>query len=396
MRRSRFTGRSKPNGAEFDWYFAGEPMDKRHSRSGRIRLVRYGPEIETCAHSRCPSPSPIPERTSCSCGNTCELHSHGTRSPSPSNTDSSGCESVKVCCGGCHAIRRGPGSSPQVEKVMCSCSNRCECHSRETRPITPSSSEYSSSESATQHYGSRHSTRRERYSNDTRPTTPNSSDLSDYEPPSRRRSGHRISKREPEHHPQAETCQCEAHAPPPSTPAISGQRYNSPRASFATTPRSGPVVQRHHCRKASYCESHPESCRASIPAPSPVPRSTPTPTRSPRSSEKLRRSSRVKSEPKCTCTRPASPPKQVPPPKPVSSSKPTSPRPDVQHCSCFYMNGYHADDSGYYAAYDDTASETSIQAMPDHDRDVDETRCAFYHRCRPKFECGLGWVCGRK
>ncbi|KAJ6128592.1 hypothetical protein N7471_009809 [Penicillium samsonianum] len=397
MRRSRFTGRSKPNNTEFGWYFAGEPMDKRHSRSGRIRLVRYGPEMETCAHSRCPSPSPIPEKAPCSCSNTCEVHSPGTRSPSPSNTDSSGYESVQKCCGGCHAIRREPGSPPQVVKVTCSCNNQCECHSHETRPITPSSSEYSSSESTTKRHGSRDSTRRERRSNDTRPTTPNSSDLSGYERPRRRRSGHRISKREPEHHLQAEECQCEAHAPPHSTPAMPGQKYNSPRASFATAPRSGPVVQRHHCRKASYCERHPEVCRASIPAPSPVPKTTSTPTRSPRSSENFRHSSRVKSVPKCTCRRSASPPKQVPPPKPVSSSRPTSPRPDFQHCTCFHMDGYYADDSGYYTPYDDdTASGTSIQAMPDHDRDMDETRCAFHHRCHPRFECGLGWVCGRE
>ncbi|KAJ5506309.1 hypothetical protein N7453_005266 [Penicillium expansum] len=204
MRRSRFTGRSKPNKTEFGWYFAGEPMDKRHPRSGRIRLVRYGPEMETCVHSRCPSPSPIPEKPSCPRGNRCEVHPHEARSSSPSNTDSSGYEAARRYCERCHGIRRESGSPPQVEKVTCSCHNRCECHSHETRPVTPSSSEYSSSETATKRYGSRHSARRERHSNETRPTTPNSSDFSDDEPSRRRRSGHRTGKREPEHHPQVE------------------------------------------------------------------------------------------------------------------------------------------------------------------------------------------------
>ncbi|KAJ5959286.1 uncharacterized protein N7479_006436 [Penicillium vulpinum] len=383
MRRSRISGRSKSNNTGFDWYFAGEPMDKRHSRSSRIRLVRYVPEGETCAHSRCPSPSPSPETAPCSCGNECEVHSHGTRSPSPSKADSSGCEAVMTCCGGCHAIKRESGSSGQ-EKATCSCNNRCERHSRATRPITPSSSEHSSFESATNRYGGRHS-RQERRSNNTHPTTPNSNDFSDYEPPRRRRHGHRFfPTREPEHHLQVEKCQCESHARPASTPAMPSQRYSSPRATFATAPpRSGPMFQTHQCRKASWCESHPEACRASMPAPSPVPISTPTPSR---------HSSRVKSDPKCTCRRSASPPKQVPPPKPVSSRH-TSPAPNVQRCSCL-LDGYHADDSGYYYD-DDSGSDNSIQAMPDNDRDVDETFCIYHHRCRPRFECGLGWVCGR-
>ncbi|KAI3144327.1 hypothetical protein CBS147326_1331 [Penicillium roqueforti] len=388
MRRSRFTGRSKPNNTEFGWYFAGEPMDKRLSRSGRIRLVRYGPETEPCAHSRCPSPSPIPEKAYCTCSSTCAIHSHRTRSPSPANTDSSIYEVKIVCCGGCHTIRREVGSPPQVEEIPCSCDNRCERRSHETSPITPSSSDYSSSEPATKQYDNRHSTRRERRSNDTRPTTPNSSDFSDYEPPRRRRSGHRTSKREPEHHPQMEKCQCEAHAPRPNKPAMSAQR-------FTTAPRSGPVVQ-HHCRKASYCESHPESCRAYMPVPSPMPRPTPPPTRFPRSSEKSRHSLDVKSDPKYTYRRSASPPNKTPPPKPVPSSKRTSSRPDSQHYGRFHVDGFHADNSGYYTYDYDAASETSIQAMPGHDRDVDERRCTFYHRCRPRFECGLGWVCGRK
>ncbi|CAG8038343.1 unnamed protein product [Penicillium nalgiovense] len=377
MRRSRFTGRSKPNGSEFSWYFAGEPMDKRHSRSGRIRLVRYGPEMESCAHSRCPSPSPAPEKTPCACNNTCELHSHGTRSQSQSDADSSGSESVIVCCGGCHTIRRELGPSPQVEKVICF----CECHSRGTPPITPSSSGYSSSESATKRYGSRHSTRRERRSNDTRPTTPNTSDFSDYELP-RRRRGHRISTREPEHHSQLEKFQREDHTPPPSTTATSGQRYRSPRASLATAPRPGPVIQRH-CRKASYCERHPELCELRFLCL--------------RRCRDQRQPQRALPEPKRTYAQPASPPKQMSPTKPVPSVKPMCPRHGAQHCGCVYMDGYHADDSSYYAPYDDdTVSETSIQAVPDHDRAVDETRCAFHHRCRPKFECGVGWVCGRK
>ncbi|KAJ6188734.1 hypothetical protein N7519_003642 [Penicillium mononematosum] len=376
MTRSRFSGRSKSNGSEFGWYFAGEPMDKRHSRSGRIRLVRYGPEMEPCAHSRCPSPSPIPEKTPCACNNTCELHSHGTRSQSQSDPDSSGSESVVVCCGGCHAIRREPGPSPQVEKVICF----CECHSRKTTPITPSSSGYSSSGSATKCYGSRHSTRRERRPNDTRPTTPNSSDFSDYELP-RRRRGHRISTREPEHHPQLEKSQREAHAPPPSTTATSGQRYHSPRGSLATAPHApGAVPSFDYCAFAG-AETNPNPNALS------------------RSIEKPRHKPRVKPELKRTYTQAASPPKQTPPtkPKPVPSSKLMCPRHGAQHCGCVYMDGYHADDSSYYAPYDDdTVSETSIQAMPDHDRAVDETRCAFHHRCRPKFECGVGWVCGRK
>ncbi|KAJ5513176.1 hypothetical protein N7463_002728 [Penicillium fimorum] len=384
MRRSRVTGRSKPKDTEFGWYFAGEPMEKRHSRSGRIRLVRYGPEREMCVHSRCPSPSAIPENAPCTCSNRCEVHPHGTRSPSPNSTDSSLYETIR-CCGGCHAIRRERESSPQVEKVICTCNHRCECHSPETRSVTPSSSEYSSSEKATRRHGSRHSTRRERRSSDTRPITPNSSDFSDYDPPRRRRTGHRTTKRQPEHYLQVGECQCEAHAPPPNTPSRAGKRYKSPRP--------GPVVHRHHCRKASYCESHPEGCRAVMPTPSPVPRPMPTPTRSPQSSDKSRHSLREKSDPKYTFRRSASPPKQMPPSKPVASPKPTSPRPDVHYCTCFHIDGHHADDSGYY---DDTASETSIQAMPDHDRHVDESFCVYHHRCRPRFECGLGWVCGRK
>jgi hypothetical protein len=388
MKQSRFTGQTKSNDTEFGWYFAGEPMDKRHSRSGRIRLVRYRPEIEICAHSRCPSPSPIPENAPCTCGNRCEVHPHRTRSPSPSNTDSSSGYEASRCCGGCHAIRRESGSSPQAEKAICTCNNRCERHSREPRPITPSSSGYSSSESDKKRYGGRHSTRRERRSTDTRPTTPTSSDFSDYGSPRRRGTGHRTQNREPEYHPQVEKCQCEVHAPPPSTPAMTGQRYNSQRASFATAPRSSPIVQHHyhHCRKATYCESHPEACRASILGPSPVPRATPTPTRSPRPSEKSRHSARAKSDPKCTCRRSASP-KQMPSPKAAS------PRPDTQHCTCFQMDGYYADDSHYY---DDTTSEASIQAISGYYRDVDESFCVYHHRCRPRFECGLGWVCGRK
>ncbi|KAJ5686273.1 hypothetical protein N7536_008892 [Penicillium majusculum] len=396
MSRSRFTGRFKPDKTDYGWYFAGEPMDKRHSRNGRIRLVRYGPEMDLCVHSRCPSPSPIPETAPCSCGNRCEVHPNGTRCQSPGNTDSSGYEAVTRYCPTCHGIRREPESPPQVEKPTCTCNHRCECpcHLHETRPITPNSSEYSSSESTTKRYGSRQSTRRERRSNDTRPTTPNSSDLSDYGPPRRRRTGQRTTKREPEHHMQVEICQCEAHAPPPGPPAMPGPRYNSARASFTTAPRPGPVVQLHYCRKAEYCESHPELCRASMPVPSPVPRLNPTPTRAPRSSEKTRRSPRVRPDQKCTCRGSASPRKQVPPPKPVSSSKSTSPRPDVPHCICLFMDGYYGDDSGYYTTYDDdTATETSTQAMPG---DVDETRCVFHHRCRPRFERGLGWVCGRK
>ena len=388
MKRSRFTGRSKSNGTQFGWYFAGEPMDKRHSRSEQIRLVRYGPGMEPCAHSRCPSPSPTSEKTPCACSNTCGLHSHGTRSQSQSDADSFVSESVIVCCGGCHAIRREP--SPQVEKAICF----CECHARETLPIISSNSGYSSSESATKRYGSRHSTRRERRSSDTRPTTPNS-DFSDYGLP-RRRRGHRISTGEPEHHPQLEKAQREAHLSPPSTTATSGQRYNSPHASLTTAPRPGPVVQLH-CRKASYCERHPELCQASIPVHSPMLRPNPAPTRSSRSIEKARHKPQVKPEPKRTYTQPAPPPKRAAPTKPVPSFKPTCPRHGVQHCACVYMDEYHADDSSYYAPYDgDTVSETSIQAMPDHDMDVDETRCAFHHRCRPKFECGVGWVCGRR
>ncbi|KAJ5939881.1 hypothetical protein N7516_000049 [Penicillium verrucosum] len=396
MAQSRFTGRLKPKKTEYGWYFAGEPMEKRHSRNGRIRLVRYGPEMDPCVHSRCPSPSPIPETASCSCGNRCEVHPNGTRCQSPGNTDFPGYGAASRYCGRCHGIRREPESPPQVEKAICTCNLRCECpcHSHETRPITPNSSDYSSSESATKRYGSRQSTRRERRSNDTRPTTPNSSDFSDYGPPRRRRAGQRTTKREPEHHQRVEICQCEVHAPPPSPPAMPDQRYNSARASFTTAPRPGPVVQRHYCRKAEYCESHPELCRASMPARSPVPIPNPTPTRSPRSSEKTRHSPRAKPDRICTCRRSASPRKQVPPPKPVSSSKSTSPRPDIPHCICFFMDGYHADSSGYYTHYDnDTATETSTQAMPGA---VDETRCVFHHRCRPRFERGLGWVCGRK
>ncbi|CAI7604947.1 unnamed protein product [Penicillium viridicatum] len=371
MTRSRFTGRFKPNKTEYGWYFAGEPMDKRHSRNGRIRLVRYGPEMDPCVHSRCPSPSPIPETA---CGNRCEVHPNGARCQSPCNIDSPDYETTRRYCGRCHGIRREPESPPQVEKATCTCNNR--------------------SESATKHYGSRQSTRRERRSNDTRPTTPNSSDFSDDEPPRRRRTGQRTTKRGPEHHLRVEVCQCEAHAPPPIPPAMPDQRYNSARASFTTAPRPGPVVQCHYCRKAEYCESHPELCKASMPVPSPVPRSNPTPTRSPRSSEKTRHSPRVRPDQKCTCRQSASPRKQVPSPKPVFSSKSTSPRPDIPHCICFFMDGYHADDSGYYTPYDDdTATETSTQAMSG---DVDETRCVFHHRCRPRFERGLGWVCGRK
>ncbi|KAJ5467032.1 hypothetical protein N7475_004784 [Penicillium sp. IBT 31633x] len=398
MRRSRLTGQSKSKDTEFGWYFAGEPMNKRHSGSGRIRLVRYRPEMEPCAHSRCPSPTPITEKAPCSCGAHYELHPNGTRSSSPNNSDLFGHGPVRVCCGGCHAIRRERESSPQAENAPCSCNNHCELHLNDTRPFTSSSSQSSRSDSIINCCGNCYAARYGRHPMNTHPTTPNSSDLSDHEPPRRRRSGHRIPKREPDHSLQVEQCHCEVHGPP-GAPTMPSPRFTSARAASMGAPRPIPVIHHHRCRKASYCETHPESCRASAPRP----KSAPTLMRAPRFSEaqpsgKPRRSSRARSaQIKCTCS-PVASPKQPPPTRPVSSAKATSPKPEIQRCSCFYMDGYHTGDSGYYTPYDDdTASDTSVLAMSDEepDRDVDEAFCPAYHRCRPRFECGVGWICGR-
>jgi hypothetical protein len=400
MRRSRLTGRSKPKDTEFGWYFAGEPMNKRHSRSGRIKLVRYGPEVEVCAHSRCPSPSPTPEKSSCTCHDRCGHHLNGTRSPSPNSSNYSGYESVRRCCGGCHTIVYESGPSPHAEKAPCSCNSRCELHSNENRSFSPNSSESSSTESIIKCCGGCQSSTRERRSTETRPTTPNSSDCSDYEPP-RRRRGHRTSKRESENPPRTDKCRCEVHTPS-STPATASPKYMSARTSFATTPRPVPAINspRHHCRKASYCETHPELCRARASTPSPMPRATPTPTRSAHFTEPPPngRSSRNKhAQPRSTSKRPVSPSKQMPIPRTMPSSKSEAPQPEHQYRSYFYMDGYHSDDAGYYTTYDDeSASEISNMAVPGFDAHADESLCMYHHRCRPRFECGSGWVCGRE
>ncbi|KAJ5772990.1 hypothetical protein N7457_007886 [Penicillium paradoxum] len=362
--------------------------------------------METCAHSRCPSPSPTPEKARCSCPH-CEIHSNATRSPSPSNSEFSGYDPAKTCCGGCHAIKRDPEPSSHAEKAHCSCNQQCQLHPNETRPFTPSSSEYSDSESTTQCHGSCHRWKSERYFTDTRPTTVNSGHFSDQEPIRKRRSGHPTSKREPEHSPRVEQCQCEAHASP-NIPAVSNPRFTSPRASAMAAPRPASTGTPHHqCRKASYCETHPETCQALRSAHVSRVRSMPIPARSPeigeaRPNEKPRRSRRAETvQPECTCRRSPSPAKQAPPLRPVSASKPGSLRPDSLHCNC-HMDGYYADDSGYYTTYDDDTvsdADASIQATSGHlrtDDESNESNCVYYHRCRPKFECGIGWVCGRK
>ncbi|KAJ5549913.1 hypothetical protein N7461_004611 [Penicillium sp. DV-2018c] len=374
-------------------------MDKKRSRGGKIKLVRYEPEVDVCAHSRCPSPSRAPEKPSCTCHDRCEHHLHGIRSPSPNSSTYSGYEPVRRCCGGCHAIIYESGPSPLAEKAHCSCNSRCELHSNENRSFVPNDSESSSSESIIKCCGGCQSPTRQRRSPETRPTTPNSSDYSDYEPP-RRHRGHRTSKRESEHPPQEGNCGCEAHTPS-GTPVTASPKYMSARMSFAPLPRPVPMINKnghHHCRKASYCETHPELCRARTSTPSPMPRATPTPSRSAHFNETQPngRASRNKhAEPRSTSKRPASLSKQMPIPRNMRPSKSEGHRPE--HRSYFYMDGYHTDDAGYYATYDEeSGSEISNMAVPGFDAHADESLCMHYHRCRPRFECGLGWVCGRE
>ena len=365
-------------------------MEKRHSRGNQIRLVRYGPEMDTCIHSRCPSPSPISEKLVCTCGNRCKLHCNERRSQSPSSITTSDFEPGVRCrsCGGFHAIKQERSS--QAEKMICTCNNRCELHAREDRARSPTNSVSSGCERNVKcPCRDCRAERREMRANGMRPTTSSSSDSSDYEH-IRRHRGRRTATREPGIFLPAERWHREVHTRT-NTPATS-TKFNSPRTSFTTVPRPAPLVH-HHCHKAMYCEEHPELCLA---VPSSVPKPTPTRTQSRQSVGNSRRGFRENStqhQPKCTCGRPLSP-ETVSPPK-AGSPKPAS-KPGDQYCTCFHMEGYYVDVPGYYTPYeDDTASETSMYAMPANDGDQDESYCPLYHRCRPRLE-QCGWVCGRK
>lgn len=390
MRRSRLTGQTKYKAKDtgFDWFFAGEPMDKRSSRSGRIRLVRYVPETETCIHSQCPSPSALRETVICTCGNRRELHSANTRSSSPTPTSrlSPDFEPALRCksCGGFHALKRD--SSPQAEKPICSC-NRFEFHTREPRPRSPTNS-------VSMDYGNhrgcscdncRAVERRRLRATSTRPTTPSSGDSSDYEQSrSFRRHHRRTPARTPETFSVTERY-CEIHTRP--TTSAASTKFNTPLAS-CTTGRTTPLV-RCHCPQAMYCEDHPELCRA-VPSPAP----NPDRAKSRQSSAKSRHSSRDKStqrQPKCTCGVPCL--SENAPSKPGSAKTRTG----VQYCTCPYRERGFVDDSEYFDSVDDDiSSESSMYAMPADDREDLESHCALYHRCRPRYERGNGWVCGRR
>jgi hypothetical protein len=368
-------------------------MNKRHSRGGRIRLVRYGPEVQTCIHSRCPSPSHVPEKPGCTCGNRCELHCTERRSQSPSSITSSSFEPAVRCrsCGGFHATKWG--RSPQAEKTICTCNKRCELHTREDRPRPPTNSESSECERNWRcPCDWCRVARRELRANRMRPSTSSCSDSSDSEC-ARKYGGHRYAaSREPETSPPVERWHREVYTRT-NTPATS-TNFSSPRTSFTAATHPAPLVHHHHCHKAMYCQKHPELCRAT---PSPVPKLTPTWNQSHQTSGKSRRGIREKFtriQPKCTCGRHLSPepvtPHQDGPLKPA-------PKAGVQHCSCFHVERYYVDEPGYYTPYeDDTASATSMFAMPASDGNQDESHCPLYHRCCPRFEHVHGWVCGRK
>ncbi|CAI7606102.1 unnamed protein product [Penicillium bialowiezense] len=240
-------------------------MDKRRPRSSRIRLVRYIPETETCVHSRCPTPYPNRDTAVCTCGSRCEIHSPEPRAPSPTSSVNSSFEPALRCksCGGFHILKQEP--SPQVERLVCSCSRR-EIYIKEVRPRSPSKSLSSSSD-----YNSRCGcdkcrgveNRRER-PREPRPISPTSSDSSNYGRTAGSR-GRRTPARRPDTAPGAERPR---EAPtPPMTPAPSA-KPTSTRPS-TTTLHAAPIIH-HHCSQAAYCEEHPEFCRV-MPSPVPMP-----------------------------------------------------------------------------------------------------------------------------
>lgn len=389
MRRSRLTGhtRSTSKDTEFGWYFAGEPMDKRRPRSSRVRLVRYIPETETCVHSRYPTPYPNRDTVVCTCGSRCELHSPETRAPSPTSSVNSSFEPALRCksCGGFHILKQEP--SPQVERLVCSCSRR-EIYIKEVRPRSPSKSLSSSSD-----YNSRCGcdscrgveNRRER-PREPRPISPTSSDSSNYGRTAGSR-GRRAPARRPDTAPGAERPR---EAPtPPMTPAPSA-KPTSTRPS-TTTLHAAPIIH-HHCSQAAYCEEHPELCRA---MPSPVPLPPSMRTQSGQSTPKSQPGSRTQPTPrqlKCTCGGPASGCNFA------SRLGISSPRGRAGYCACCsWMERYLSDESGSSNRFsDDTASDSSVHAMAGDDRDDIESLCPLHHRCYPRFEPGHGWFCGRK
>jgi hypothetical protein len=389
MRRSRLTGRTRANDTEFGWYFAGEPMDKRHSRGGRIRLVRYEPEVPTCIHSRCPSPSPDPEQPLCTCNKRCELHCPERHPHTPSSNASSGAEPVRCRVrGGFHTTKRE--RSPQAEKVICTCNNLCEFHTREDRPRSSTDSELSDGERLARCACDFCRAERRERANGMRPGTSSSSDSSDSERVRRHRYN-RTATRESETFPQFDRWHREVYTHT-NTPATS-TRFSSRGASFTATRHPAPIVHHLHCHKAMYCEEHPELCRA---IPSPLP--SPTPTRTPRQSDGKPRpvsgETPTQGALRCICGRYLSPE----PVSPVAGSPRPAPR-TVKYCSCFRVEKkkYYVDETGYFTPVeDDTSSEISTRAMPGNEGDQDEAHCPLYHRCRPRFEYGHGWVCGRK
>ncbi|CAG8420734.1 unnamed protein product [Penicillium salamii] len=389
MRRSRLTGQTKPNDTAFGWYFAGKPMDRKSAGSSRIRLVRCVPETETCIHGQCPSPSPVREKVVCTCSNRSELHSAEKRSPSPNSSASSGFEPGMRCksCGGFHALKREP--SPQVEKLICSCS-RCEIHIREARPRSPTSSTGSGQQNRKCNCERcRRVENRPTHPNETHPLTPSTSDTSVHEQ-NRKSPGRRFQPRKPQPSPLAERY-CPIHSRP-TTPATS--------ATFNSMAVHAPLVVHHHCPQAMYCEEHPELCCAS-----PVPKPNSTRAQSHQSNPQSRQSSHEKSTRhfKCTCGGTVSPEVVSP------ASGPLKPRTGAQYCTCAsFMGRYFVDDSNWDYFGSDTASDSSVHAtagataygmaggMMGGDREEIESHCPLYHRCHPRFERTNGWVCGRK
>ena len=172
--------------------------------------------------------------------------------------------------------------------------------------------------------------------------------------------------------PPAEKAQCTCQRPvSPPAPVCPGchSRHASPAPEVRPPAHkplpASPLQSCCSCRKVFGWEDTPATR---------VP--TPTPTRSHPSTGK----SRTKSpQAKCTCRR-HTPPRE----------------PEIRHCDCCHKD-YHSDTGSHISPYDDTSSDcSSVRVIPDYDREVDESRCGAYHRCRPKFDCRQGWVCGRK
>ena len=362
-------------------------MDRRHPRSSHIRLVRYLSDTEACIHSQCPSPSPVREKV-CTCGNRCKLHS-GSRSPSPTSSISSGFESGIRCrsCGGFQALKQEP--STQAETLTCSCSP-CEIHIREARarsPINslPSNPEKKNSEKKNQQCDCESCLRarsRPMRPQKTHILTPSSSDSSDYER-TRRSQTRQPRSRRPASSPQAEG-DCPIHSRP-TTPA-SSTAVNSPNLSFAAM-HAKPLAHRH-CPQATYCEQHPELCRVSHAQAPNLARtqSRPPSVQSPQTSRE-RNSQHIR----CTCCSDSSPE----PVSPASGSSKFSTH--VQCCGCAsYAGPYFFDDVNWEMFGSEMASDSSVQARTGEYRENLESRCPFYHRCRPRFEGPGQWVCGRE